>query len=162
MFAEPQKEHQWLEQLVGDWTVTSACPMGPDQTPTETEWTETTRSLHGLWVVSEGNGQMPGGGKPTTSILSLGYDPQKGKYVGTFIASMMTHLWVYEDGVLDASGKVLTLNAEGPSFATPGKHAKYQDIFEIVDRDHRTLRSRMLGEDGEWRQVMQADYRRRK
>ncbi len=161
MFAKPQKEHAWLDQLVGEWTVTSDCAMGPDQPPAKAEGRETTRSLHGLWVVSEGTGEMPGGGT-ATSILSIGYDPDRGTYVGTFIASMMTYLWIYDGGTLDATGRVLTLNAEGPSFATPGKMAKYQDIIEIKGPDHRTLTSRMQGPDGEWAQVMQAEYRRRK
>ena len=43
---------------------------------------------------------------------------------------MMTHLWVY-DGALDAAGKVLTLDAEGPSFTGDGTTAKYQDVIEI-------------------------------
>ena len=34
-------------------------------------------------------------------IMTLGYDPQKKRFVGTLIGSMMTHLWVY-DGALDA------------------------------------------------------------
>ena len=33
---------------------------------------------------------------------TLGYDPAKKKYVGTFIASVMTHLWIYS-GSLDAA-----------------------------------------------------------
>ena len=46
---------------------------------------------------------------------------------------MMTHLWGY-DGELAASGKVLTLNAEGPDMspgAAPGKLARYRDVIEI-------------------------------
>ena len=45
-------------------------------------------------------------------MMSLGFDPQKGRFVGTFIGSMMTHLWIY-DGALDASGQALILDAEG-------------------------------------------------
>ena len=85
-------------------------------------------------------------------MMSLGFDPQKGRFVGTFIGSMMTHLWIY-DGALDASGKALILDAEGPNCtgAADGKLAKYQDIIEWQSDDHRVLRSRMLGEDGTWR-----------
>jgi Protein of unknown function (DUF1579) len=36
MFAEPQAEHQWLQQLAGDWTTEAECAMGPDQPPTKT------------------------------------------------------------------------------------------------------------------------------
>jgi uncharacterized protein DUF1579 len=46
--------------------------------------------------------------------MTLGYDPEKKQYVGTWVGSMMSYLWVY-DGSLDAEEKVLTLNAEGPS-----------------------------------------------
>jgi hypothetical protein len=35
---------------------------------------------------------MPGGGA-ATMFLTLGYDPQRERYVGTWIGSMMTHLW---------------------------------------------------------------------
>jgi len=41
-------------------------------------------------------------------MMTLGYDPQKKRYLGTWIGSMMSHLWVYEVE-LDASGSVLTL-----------------------------------------------------
>jgi hypothetical protein len=104
---------------------------------------------------------MPGGG-PMTSIMTLGYDPQKERFVGTFIASMMTHLWPYE-GTLDAAGKVLTLDSEGPSFTGDGRVVKYQDVIEWKSDDHRTLSSRALGDDGKWGLFfMTAHYRRKR
>ena len=72
------------------------------------------------------------------SIITLGYDPAKQRFVGSFIASCMTHLWPYE-GTLDATGKVLTLDSEGPSFSGDGTTVKYQDIVEIVDDDNWML-----------------------
>ena len=45
--------------------------------------------------------------------MTLGYDPVQKRFVGTFIGSMMTHMWIY-NGTLDAAGKVLTLDTEGP------------------------------------------------
>jgi hypothetical protein len=157
MKAEPQQEHQWLQQLVGDWSFEAEGNMGPDQPPSKSEASETVRSIGGLWVMAEGKGEMPGGGA-MSSMMTLGYDPQRQRFLGTFVASMMTHLWVYE-GSLDAAGKVLTLDTEGPNFATGGM-AKYQDIITIESDDRRTLTSRMLGEDGQWREVMRAQYRR--
>ena len=38
--------------------------------------------------------------------------------------------------------------------------SRYQDIHEMVSRDHRVLRSRMLGDDGQWVQFMECHYRR--
>jgi hypothetical protein len=64
-------------------------------------------------------------------VITLGFDPKRNRYVGTWIGSMMNHLWVY-DGELDANKRVLTLNAEGPSFSGDGTMAKYQDIIEFV------------------------------
>jgi hypothetical protein len=93
------------------------------------------------------------------TIITLGYDPVRKRFVGTFLVSMMTHLWLY-DGELDASAKVLTLDAEGPSCIAEGKTAKYKDAFEILSDDHRVLTSRFLGEDGQWHQFMTAHYRR--
>jgi hypothetical protein len=158
--AEPQKEHQWLQQLVGEWTFESDCSMGPDQPPSKFNGTETVRSLGGLWVLCEGRGEMPGGGIGTT-LMTLGYDPLRKRYVGTFVGSMMTHLWVY-DGQLDAAGKVLTLDTEGPSFTGDGKMVKYQDIIEFKSNDHRVLSSQTLGDDGKWHGFNTANYRRKK
>lgn len=155
MQPEPRREHRWLERLVGDWAFESDCVMGPDQPPMTSRGVETVRSLGGLWTIGEAEMEMPEGGGGRT-IMTLGFDPQAGRFVGTFVASMMTHLWSY-DGALD--GDTLTLEAQGPSFFGTGT-ARYQDILQIVDDDHRTLTSRCLGEDGAWVEFMTARYRR--
>ena len=160
MKAEPKKQHQWLQKLLGDWTFESECAAGPDQPPQKYRGSETVRSLGGLWVLCEGQGEMPGGGH-ANMLMTLGYDPRTGRFVGTWVGSMMTHMWVY-DGSLDAAEKVLTLSSEGPSFTAEGKLAKYQDIITIISDDHRTLTSRSLGEDGKWTQFMTAHYRRKR
>ncbi len=160
--AIPQAEHQWLQQLVGEWTTEARMTMAPE--PGEAcRGTESVRSLGGLWFLAEGRGEMPGGGT-ATMLMTLGYDPARKRYVGTWIGSMMTHMWLY-DGELDASGTVLTLNSEGPDMspgAPPGKLAKYKDVIEIKAPDHRTLTSHCLSDDGKWQQFMSANYRRTK
>jgi len=160
MQATPQKEHQWLQRLVGGWTSEAEITMEPGK-PNETcKGTESVRSLGGLWILAEGQGEMPGGG-PATMLMTLGYDPQKQRFVGTWVGSMMTHLWVY-DGALDAAERVLTLEAEGPHMAAEGKMAKYRDVIELESDDHRVLTSHMLGDDGKWNKFMTAHYRRKK
>src|SRR5262249_12439944 len=113
MKVEPQKEHHWLQKLVGDWTFETECIMGPDQPPEKFAGSERVRSLGGVWVLCEGRGETPGGGTGLT-LMTLGYDPVKKRFVGSFIGSMMTHLWIY-DGALDPAAKILTLDTEGPS-----------------------------------------------
>ncbi len=159
MKVEPQKEHEWLQKLVGEWTYESECSVEPGKPPGKFSGSETVRSLGGLWILCEGRGEMPGGGLATT-LMTLGYDPKKKQYVGTWVGSMMTHLWIYE-GSLDAEEKVLTLSAEGPNCMDEGKTAKYRDVIEIKSPDHRVLTPHMLGDDGEWRPLMTVNYRRK-
>ena len=155
---EPSKEHLWLQRLVGKWTFEADCQMGPDQPPMKSTGKETVRSLGGLWTVGEGEGEMPGGGM-CQSIMTLGFDPRTKRFVGTFIASVMTHLWPYS-GTLDAAEKVLTLDSEGPSFAGDDSMSKYQDIIEFISDDHRILSSQFLGPNGAWVPFMKSHYRR--
>lgn len=160
MNMEPQEEHQWLQKLVGNWTYEAEATMEPGKPSEKFSGSESVRSIGGLWVVCEGQGEMCGGGMATT-LMTLGYDPQKKQYVGTWVGSMMTNLWVY-DGSLDSNEKVLTLNAEGPVFGAEGKLGKFRDVIEIKSDDHRVMTSHMLGEDGAWHQFMTANYRREK
>jgi hypothetical protein len=152
-----QKEHQWLQKLVGEWTYETEAMMGPDQPSIRSTGTETVRSLGELWVLAEGQGEMPGCGLATT-LMTLGYDSQKQRYVGTWIGSMMTHLWQY-NGELEGE-TVLTLNSEGPAMTGEDKMAKYKDVIEFKSNDHRILTSHALGDDGQWHQFMTAHYRR--
>lgn len=158
--AEPQKEHKWLQQLVGEWTYESECVMGPDQPLMKSAGTATVRPIGGLWIADENTATMPDG-SPGTMIFTLGYDPAKKRFVGTFIATMMAMLWIY-DGELDAAEKVLTLNADGPSFTDPNKTAHYKDCFEIVSPDHHILSSQFQAEDGTWHRFMTSHYKRKK
>jgi len=158
--AEPQKEHQWLTKLVGEWTTEGEASLGPDQPPHKSTGIEKVRSLGGLWYVAEGEGEMPGGGAETT-MMTLGYDPQRRRYIGTWIGSMMTHLWVY-DGELDAAERVLTLYAEGPSMTGDGSMARYKDVIEFESDDHRVLTSHIETPDGGWQHFMTAHYRKRR
>ena len=159
MQVEPQAEHKWLQKLVGQWSFEGECSMGPDQPAMKNTGSETVRSVGGLWTLGEGRGAGPDGSE-MTSYMTLGYDPTTKRFVGTFIASMMTHLWVY-NGTLDASGKVLTLDTEGPDFSGGPSLVKYQDIIQFVSDDHRILKSRLRGPDGDWQQFMTANYRRK-
>ena len=117
------------------------------------------RSLDGTWIVGEAEGDAPGGASGR-SIMTLGYDPARGRVVGTFVSGMTSHLWVY-DGAFDPTGRTITLDTEGPSFDEGGGMARYQDVIELVSDDERTIRSRVLRADGRWQEFMVATNRRR-
>ena len=158
MDATPQKQHRWLEQMVGEWASEAECSMEPGKPPETFRGAERVRTLGGLWVVAEGQGEMPGGG-PVTTLMTLGYDPLRGRFTGTFVGSMMTHLWIY-DGTLDAAERVLTLDTEGPGMADQSKLAPYRDVIHFESPDHRVLTSHTRGDDGRWYPFMTAHYRR--
>lgn len=159
MPAQPQKEHQWLQKLVGEWTYEIEAMMGPDHPPEKSTGTEIVRAIGDLWILAEGQGEMFCSG-PVTTLVTLGYDPQKQRYVGTWVGSMMNYLWLY-DGELDASETVLTLHNEGPAMTGEGKMAKYKDVIEFKSDDHRVLTSHMLRDDGQWQHFMTAHYWRK-
>ncbi|GAB4368114.1 MAG: DUF1579 domain-containing protein [Elainellaceae cyanobacterium] len=159
MMAKPQKEHQWLQKLVGEWIYEAEAVMGPDRPPEKSTGNETVRSLGELWIVAEGEGEMPGCGIAET-MMTIGYNPQKQRFVGSWVGSMVDYLWVY-DGELNASETVLTLNNEGPSMSDPEKMAKYKDVIEFKNDNHRIMTSHLLGDDGQWHQFMTVNYQRK-
>lgn len=159
MNPEPHPMHRWLQQLLGDWTTESSCDTGPGEPPQQATGTEHVRALGDLWVLCEGTGTMPGGGH-ARMLMTLGYDPEKNVFRGTWVGSMMTHMFVYQ-GTLDASQKVLTLETEGPSFKGDGQTARYRDVITLVGAGERTLTSFGEQPDGSWSQFMAATYRRK-
>jgi hypothetical protein len=162
--ARPGPEHRWLEQLVGEWEfVVEAPPDASSDAPAaagQAPLTQVNRSLEGVWLVGEARMQGPDGSIGTT-VITLGYDPARARFVGSWIGSMMTHLWVY-DGELDPARRVLSLYAHGPDMSGGGGMAYYCDAFEVVDPDHHVLRASVQDEHGDWKTFMTTHYRRRR
>src|SRR3546814_15733107 len=100
---------------------------------------------------------MPGGGAATT-LMTLDYDPRRQRYVGTWVGSMMIHMWVYE-GHLDDSGKVLAPDCEGEDFEQPGRMARYQDIITVTSPAHRPRPAPLQSPDRHWQTYSQPETR---
>jgi hypothetical protein len=159
MFAQPSKAHEFFYDLLGQWTFEHRCDAGPDLPVSNTTGRMSARSMGGLWLLIDCEGDNPEGGTWSSQFI-LGYDPAKEKYVGSFVASMMTHQWLYE-GQVEASGRKLVMDTQGPSFEGEGMK-NYRDIFEIVDEDHWILRSEMEMPDGSWKEFLEGHQRRAK
>ena len=155
MKATVTDEHAWLRQLVGEWRSEMPGPNGGSNL----SGTETVRMLGDIWLLAEGRGQMPDG-SPSESQMLLGYDPAQRCFLGSWVGSMMNHLWLYRGGTLDASRRTLALPSEGPSFDVPSKLVQYRDEIEIVSADERLLHGNALGDDGRWVRFMTARYLR--
>lgn len=158
-FPPPQKEHEWLQQFVGEWESESEIVGGPGQPGMKCTGTMKCRALGGFWVVSDVKTEMPG--FSVSAIQTIGYDPKAKKYVGTWVDSMMNHLWKYE-GTVDKTGKILTLEAEGPDMVNQDKTAKYRDVYEFKSKDLIESSSLMQGEDGKWVEFMSGKVTRKK
>ncbi len=156
---KPVKEHAWLQKLVGDWESEMECQTEPGKPPMKAKSTEKARMLGGFWVVTEGSGEMMGA--PFSSVLTLGYDPEKKKYVGTWVDSMGGYMWKYV-GTMNEAGTTLTLETEGPCPMQGGKICKFKESLEFKDNDHRVFTSRIQGDDGEWKVMMTATSTRKK
>lgn len=156
--AAPLEAHAWLGQLVGEWDVVAVAEMDPEIEPMRMESVESVSWLGELWVIGASKGESFG--EPFGSILTLGYDPRRGAYVGTWIDTMMPVLWNYS-GRLEENGTALVLEAEGPNMEDPDSTMLYRDTIRIVSPDHKQLTSAMRLEDGTWKDFMKADYRRR-
>lgn len=155
----PGEHHKWLEQLVGEWTVESEM-IPPGMDPIKSKGTDSVRSIGGRWIVAELTNEIPGLGA-MQAIMTLGYDSEKSKYQGTWVDSIQDHMWIYT-GTIDATGKILTLEAEGPNMMDPsGPPGKYRDVIEIKSADQRTLTSSGFM-DGKWVQFGVSTYRRTK
>lgn len=157
MFDKPTTEHDFFNDMIGEWTFEHSCNATADQPATPTSGKAVAKSYGGLWLIIECEGHAEPMGN-WCSQFTLGYDPQKKCYHGTFVGSMMAHLWLYQ-GQVDESGKQLVLEVRGPKMAGEGM-ANYRDIFEIVDRDHWILRSQIQGDDGSWTEFMEGHHRR--
>ena len=156
---KPQKEHQWLAQLAGEWNASITAKPGPEAPEIKAEATQSAKMIGDRWLIATGDGEMMG--QPMTSILTLGYDPAKEKYVGTFISSCGNELWTYE-GAVSEDGKTLVLETEGPNMMSPGETSGYRETIAFKDKDHYTFTSAIEGEDGKFVEFMTAEYERKK
>lgn len=150
---EQSPEECWLRRLVGEWKLEAPAPDGEGTI----KGRETAR-LFGGWVLLEGSSQMPDG-SVHVSLMTLGFDPARGRVVGSWVGSMMSHLWVYEGG-FDGAGRTLTLDTSGPAMDGSGASADYQDVITFEGEDTRILTSRQRQPDGAWRDLFCVRYSR--
>jgi hypothetical protein len=158
-FPKPEKEHEWLAQLVGEWDADVEMFMEPGKPPLKSKGTESVRAIGGFWTLAENKGEAFG--QPFTGLLTLGYDAQKKQYVGTWVDSMTGYLWTYR-GKLNAAGTKLTLDTEGPCADRPGELCKFRETLEIKSKDHKVFSSSLQTEDGTWVTFMTITYHRKK
>ncbi|GAB5405900.1 MAG: DUF1579 domain-containing protein [Aureliella sp.] len=152
------EQHKWLRKFVGEWEVVSEAGAGEGQPPMKTTSTMKSTMLGNLWIVNKT--ETKAGGVTVNAIQTIGYDPKTKKYIGTWVDSMMNHLWHYK-GTVDSTGMKITLAAEGPSMSGEGT-AKYRDAYEFTSDDTFTSTSSVLTADGKWVTFITGSGKRKK
>lgn len=92
--------------FVGEMSMTMPGMPEPMKLPCE----ETVTALGDLWTTSSFSMEFMG--QPFTGASTLGYDPEKGKYVGTWVDSMTTMLTIME-GDYDAEQDAIVMTYRG-------------------------------------------------
>lgn len=158
-FVKPSPQHAFLKKEEGTWDATMKIFMGgPDAPPETCKGVEKNKMLGGFWLISEYEGDF--GGQPFSGLGTVGYDPVKKKYIGSWVDSVTPHLTLME-GTYDEAKKTLTLLTEGINPAT-GKPVKERHLHEYKDEDTRILKMYQEGEGGKDVLMMELTYKRRK
>lgn len=149
--------HDFLKQFVGEWTCDSEAQMAPDQEPVKSKGAMSGSMIGSFWAVVVVKGEMMG--QPFTGQGTFGYDPNRKKYIGTWVDSMMNHLWLYEGTV---EGNKLILPSDGPNPSDPSKPMKFRDTWEFKDKDTIVLTGEVQNPEGGWTKMMTATCTRKK
>jgi hypothetical protein len=157
MGTKPVQEHEWLQQLVGEWRTKAEMTM-PDGSTANSEGTESVTNLGGLWAFAEGKAQMPDGNGMVYKA-GFGYDVSFKEYRAFWLADMSSHLWK-STGTMSEDKKTLTLDCVGPHMEKDGETANYRDVHELIDANHRRMTSFGQDDDGNWNQFMKVEFTR--
>jgi hypothetical protein len=151
-------QHKMLAEDVGDWDCKCKfwAPGAPE--PFESTATDTVRMLSGgMWQFSVFRGEF--GGQPYTGHGQMGYDPQKKKYVGTWIDSMSPYLNLME-GDYDAETKTMTMISKSTNPET-GKPMTSRNVTQFHEDGSRTFTIYGPDDSGEEMKMMEIVYTRK-
>lgn len=154
---KPQKQHEWLKQLVGEWDADVQMYIEEGKPPQVSKGTESGRMIGDFWAVMENKGDFQG--KQFVGIFTVGYDPEAKKFVGSWVDNCSNYMWQYK-GDVDSQGKILTFETEGPCPAEGGKIVKFRETIELKNPEHKVLTS-MREKDGKWVKSVVVNYKKR-
>lgn len=146
-------EVDFLKRLIGEWRYTFSLSEGAyTASGVEKIWPV------GDWIAVENKGS--GSDDDTShSVTLLGFDPEKGRFTGSFAGTMTPHLFIYHGSLAD-DGASLPLETEGPALTEGKKTDRYRDVLVVIDANRRDTVSQVLEADGTWREFMRWRYER--
>lgn len=151
-------EHAEVLRKAGDWLVRCTYYMGGEADPIEVDGRETGQMLGDLWCNSRFEADMLG--SPLQGNGSLGFDPVKKKYVGTWKDSATPFLYTFE-GTFDPVIGVFDLAGEN---FDPVRQclAVYRSRVEFISADEHVLDLSIDVPEGLPIKVLRYHYRRKK
>ena len=156
---QPSQQHKLLEKEVGEWVGASTMWPAPGVDPMKSSGEESNKMLGGFWLQSEFKGEFAG--MPFAGRGQLGFDPDSGQYVMTWVDSVSPSLFIARGGY-DEQSRTLTLIGECTDVMT-GEKKRYKAVSQYQDTDHKnfTMHEADLGSD-DWRKSMEIRYTRKK
>ena len=153
-------EHKHLAAEVGVWDAEVKLWPTADAEPMTSKGSETNEMFGSFWLLSKFESDFSG--MKYSGRMQLGYDPQKKKYVGTWIDTMSPYLQTME-GTYDEKTKTSTMLATGVDMGT-GKPSNSKMITRFESDDVKVFEMMMPveGKKDEWWKSMEIKYTRKK
>ena len=154
---KPGPEHEVLKQDVGTWDAVVEM-LEPGKPPVVTKGTETVSLMTGgLWTMTDFKATMMNA--PFQGHGQNGFDPNKKKYVSSWVDTMSTSI-ILGEYTYDAKTRTMKGSMEGPDMT--GKMIKMNQVTEWKDADTRVFTLSIPGPDGKDIPNMRITYKRRK
>ncbi len=155
----PTAEHKILATEEGTWdAAVKSFEGGPNSEPAVSKGTEVNTLLPGgLWLVSKFEGEF--GGVKFEGHGQFGYDPNKKKYIGTWIDSMVPTMSLLE-GEYDAKTKTMTYVGEGTG--PDGKTKYLQRMVTTTKADGSRVFTLYMKVDKDEMKLLEITYTKRK
>ena len=155
---EPLIPHEQLAQEAGIWDAEMTMWTEPGGVPLTTTAIETNRMVGNFWLVSDFECEHEP--FPFSGQMQLGYDPLKGKFVGSWVDTMSPYATISE-GDYDIATRTLTLHAKGVDART-GKPTTSTMTTQYTGQDTKvfTIYQGHHGDKG-WK-MLEIRYSRRK
>ena len=151
---KPNDEHSRLMATVGVWDaeISMATPDGN----TASTGVENVKKLGELWTVADFEYEFMG--VPVQGHGTMGYDPAKKKYIGTWVESGSPFISTLE-GEYDEEKNAIVYKMQGKD--PEGNDAEYRIITAAQDDTHRSFELHAkIGED-EYMKVLTINYTKR-
>lgn len=155
--AMPGPMHELMKPMAGSWKAMSKSWMAPGEAAVTEGTCENTWVLGNRFLQTTYKGALAG--MPFEGYGLMGYDNQKKEFVSVWADNMTTGLMM-SDGMVDPSGKILTMKSTMMDPAT-GNPVDMKMITKVED-ENRHMMSMISMKDGKEHTDMEITYTRMK